>query len=154
MTRRVRPIEYVVDPETGCHVCTSHAANKGGYSVVRIEGRSRPVHRVVYERHNGAIPDGLVVRHTCDNRRCINPSHLIVGTYRDNITDAIERSRYPFGQRHVKAKLTDDAVRYIHESGESTRELADRFGVSHATILMVRTGLTWKRVKATSEEPK
>lgn len=52
------------------------------------------MHRVSFELHKGPIPDGLLVRHTCDNPPCINPEHLITGTRADNVADMIARGRH------------------------------------------------------------
>ncbi|NIC05759.1 HNH endonuclease [Billgrantia bachuensis] len=62
-----------------------------------MEGRTIGAHRVAYCKANGlqlASIDGLVVRHKCDNKSCVNPAHLEVGDHSDNIRDAIERGRY------------------------------------------------------------
>ena len=60
-------------------------------------------HRIAYEKANGPIPAGMVVRHKCDNRRCCNPEHLIVGTQKDNVHDAIARGRVLTGARWLEA---------------------------------------------------
>ncbi len=65
---------------------------EAGYGTVGT-GRRYYVHRVVYEHHHGAIPDGMVVRHACDNPPCCNPAHLSIGTQQDNAQDASRRGR-------------------------------------------------------------
>lgn len=81
------------------------ATNQYGYphAMTRQDGKNklaRP-HRLSYERHRGPIPAGMMVCHTCDNRRCINPAHLFVGTALDNNRDAIAKGRH-VTQRHPK----------------------------------------------------
>lgn len=53
----------------------------------------------MFSAKNGPIPKGLVVRHTCDVRECVNPDHLILGTQKDNIRDMHDRGRYAGGRR-------------------------------------------------------
>lgn len=57
------------------------------YGSFRLDGRARKAHQVAYELMHGAIPDGAVVRHLCDNPPCVNPAHLAVGTEADNHWD-------------------------------------------------------------------
>jgi len=99
-------------------------------------------HRIAHELVNGIIPDGMLVRHLCDNPRCCNPRHLVAGTHKDNTADAIARDRLARGQRHGKAKLLDDQVIYIRQNPEKMtgRALASRFGVTESTISYVRSG--------------
>lgn len=68
---------------------------ENGYGLFCAEaGIPRGAHRVMWEMVNGPIPDGLLVRHTCDQRNCVNPDHLLLGTQRDNHADAIARGRH------------------------------------------------------------
>lgn len=65
----------------------------GGYGVVRIDGVIHKAHRLAYELCIGPIPPGMVVMHTCDNPPCCNPSHLRLGTQRDNVLDMVAKGR-------------------------------------------------------------
>ena len=102
-------------------------------------GRVQFVHRASYIQHHGSIPEGLVVRHKCDNKACFNPAHLEVGTHYDNACDAFERGQ-------AKRKLTDKEAAFIRESSESNRKLAKRFGVSATTVFHIKNGNKWRNI--------
>lgn len=76
----------------GCWEWRGPRSARGYGSLNTADGRLY-AHRVAYELHNGPIPDGLVVRHKCDNPPCVNPNHLEIGTQLDNIQDSVERGR-------------------------------------------------------------
>jgi len=69
---------------------------------MRWRGKNAYAYRVMWEFKNGAIPDGMMVCHHCDNGLCINPAHLFLGTAKDNAADSISKGRYPF-QRYPEA---------------------------------------------------
>lgn len=80
----------------------SGAKDRDGYGILKVDGKLPRAHRVAYELAKGEVPAGQVVRHTCDNRACCNPSHLILGTIADNNRDRTERKRTPVApqERH------------------------------------------------------
>jgi hypothetical protein len=118
-----------------------------GYGVFSVDGESQRAHRLMYEREVGPIPAGMVVRHRCDNRPCVNPSHLLVGTPQDNNRDAVERERQARGERIASATLTEDQVREILTSSEPNRVLADRYGVTLQGVWLIRKRINWKHVE-------
>lgn len=94
--------KYAIDPETGCWNWTGYVAEHGygtiGETVAPGRSRSLYAHRISYEIHKGPIPEGLVVDHMCNNRRCVNPDHLQAITHRENVL----RSPHPlFARRRV-----------------------------------------------------
>lgn len=120
------------------------------YGSFRTDNGMRPAHRVSFQLCVGAIPDGLIVRHKCDNPLCVNPSHLETGTHKDNVADRYKRGRafHRKGQEHGNAKLTEDDVRSIRvrlANGESQRSVAASYGISQFGVRHARDG--WKHVK-------
>lgn len=67
---------------------------RGGYGQFKLNGKNPFAHRLSYEIACGEIPPGMFVCHTCDNRRCVRPSHLFLGTHQDNMTDCLNKDRY------------------------------------------------------------
>lgn len=82
--------------ESGC--LEWQLARTNGAGRIQRNGRKEYAHRVMYELVNGAIPDALLVRHTCDNRACIRPDHLVLGTHADNSADMVARGRSTKGR--------------------------------------------------------
>ncbi len=139
--------------ENGCHIWTGGRFSNGygqlgvGLAVGEKRGTAY-AHRLSYEHSNGPIPPGVFVCHRCDERACVNPEHLFLGTQKDNLQDAVAKGRMQHGVQHYAAKLTDDSVRQIRAlHGVSTQaELSEMFGVSQASISQVLNRRTWKHV--------
>lgn len=112
----------------------------GGYGVISIKGKRQRAHRISLELAGHVIPNGKFALHTCDNKSCVNPKHLYVGTHADNMRDASVR------QRHPHRKLEPDDVRYIRSSHESAKSLAEKFSVSAGLIYQIRSGRKWRHV--------
>jgi len=111
-----------------------------------------------YEYHIGKIPEGMFVCHRCDNRRCCNPSHLFVGTRKDNMADAVAKGRQASGEKlsllkrgdksHL-AKLTTAEVveiRSMKLSGLKTKELSEIFNISRDNIRRIIRRDTWRYI--------
>lgn len=132
--------------------CIEHTGycNPGGYGCVTHKQKSYLAHRLAWIKVHGEIPDGLLVRHRCDNRKCINVDHLELGTHKDNSQDAVERGRWPSGSKNASAKLTDDIVAYVRrvyiprhkEYGGAA--LARLFGVDQSTMSNAINGKIYK----------
>lgn len=102
-------------------------------------------HRIAYELVVGPIPDGAILRHKCDNPSCCNPKHLVPGDHKQNAGDMVERRRHLYGQRNPRAKLDETQAKEIlrNPDGLRVRDLARKFGVSPATISLIRSGDRW-----------
>lgn len=132
--------------ENGCWIC-SLPLNSAGYPTTAAGGKISTVHRYVYESIHGSVPGDMVVRHKCDNKRCINPAHLEPGTLADNVRDRVERGRSAVGIKNGRSKLTENAARVIRVlEGISVSALSRSFGVDRKTIRQIRQGKTWKHV--------
>lgn len=122
------------------------ALNQYGYGRFAINRKNKLAHRLSYEMHIGAIPEGLLVCHKCDVRNCVNPSHLFLGTYQDNATDMVNKRRQSFGERHPGAKLNMQEVLFIRESKASTKYLMGRFDIGESGISHIKKRRNWKYI--------
>lgn len=142
------------DPVTGCREWTGTrgAKNYGQVSGVAYFGdhKAHATHRLAYEIVNGPIPEGLQVRHSCDNPPCCEPSHLLKGTGTDNMRDRKERGHYARGSDVWNAKLTEDDVIAIRELARehTPSEIANLVGLHYMPIRAAIEGRTWQHVDA------
>lgn len=126
--------------------------NEGGYGVINSKFGYRMAHRIAWEKANGLpIPDGMIVCHRCDNRRCVNPVHLFIGTDADNVADMDRKGRRTIlrGSKNGFARLDEPRVAEIKRAlarGEFLTPLAKQFGVSVSTINLIEKGRTWRHV--------
>ena len=126
-----------------CVIFNGPGSAKGGYGRINVSlnGRVRSfaAHRVAYEIHKGELPEGLIVRHTCHNPRCINPNHLKCGTHKQNAEDRVKagRSASQKGSRNGNAKTTEEDRKNIRRrrlSGETLKSIAKDYGVHFSTV--------------------
>lgn len=141
------------------------------YGRCLYQGKLTSTHRVSWLLTHGSIDDGLFVLHHCDNRRCVRPSHLYLGTAADNARDARERGRFPTGDRSFShlhpelmrrgqdsptSKLQDEQVmeiRRLYRSGNHTTDsLAELFGVTRACISAIVRNITWTHLPLMARE--
>lgn len=157
----------------GCWEWRGARADTGyGRTPIGRRGRGPFAHRFSYELHFGPIPTGLQVCHHCDNRGCVRPDHLFLGTARDNLRDMAAKGRQVFqrdpskaargdrhgththpetlkrGEAHHNSRLTAEQVREIRARypAEGITVLGRAFGVSKQNIRAIVTGRAWKHV--------
>lgn len=130
----------VVRSDNGC-IDWVGATIKDGYGMMKVNGKSILAHRFSYEMSHGKIPEGMLVCHSCDNPRCVNPEHLFLGSHQDNMDDMISKRRdhKSCGEGHGRAKLSKEQVSEIRKSGETYRTLAAKFHVSKSQIGNIKT---------------
>jgi hypothetical protein len=108
--------------------------------------RQISAHRAAYFFFNGPLDEEEVIRHSCDNPICVNPSHLIKGTHKENVLDRVERNRSAYGSKNGRAKLDKEKVVEIKEmllSDTSIVEIARNFGVDPKAIRQIKENKTW-----------
>ncbi len=125
------------------------AIQSKGYGSVGIsKGKTALTHRVAYEISTGEIPKGKMVLHKCDNRGCVNPNHLYLGTHQDNMKDMVERDRQARGERNGRSRLTNEDVKNIRRNygtgNHTQKQVADQFGVSISSIRKILSEEYWK----------
>lgn len=142
--KMLKEIKYKIN-KNDCYVCTSHSLDSEGYVSCKRNGKKMPIYRHIYRFFKGAPKKGMVIRHTCDNRRCINPNHLVLGSHQDNVKDRVLRGRSAKGEANGRSKLTERQVLAIYKDKKNTRvELGIKYNVHRQAIRKIQLGETWK----------
>jgi hypothetical protein len=141
---------HTKEDENGCWIWQG-ALSREGYGKVRSRnGRYLSTHRAAYEVQHGPIPEGMLVCHKCDVRKCIRPSHLWLGTHLENLRDrdAKGRGRPLRGTRNPSAKLTQadvERIRALYSTGKlSCAKIAQQFGVARQTVHAIVLRRKWR----------
>ena len=131
---------------TGCKGNRAGHVHIGGPRVDGLQER-KLAHRLAWELANGQpAPDGLVVMHSCDNPRCVNPTHLSVGTQAENIHDSIRKGRYNcFGVQKLNAVQVRE-IRVLWGRGVLQKDIAARFGIARHTVSGIVHGKSWQHL--------
>lgn len=146
MPRAQKPFDNYVERTDSCWLWRG-AATSTGYGSYRYGGKPRKAHHVAYLKAHGSLPEsgpglqGFVVMHTCDNRLCVNPNHLKLGTQAQNIADRQAKGRQATrATKNRWNKITAEDAAKIKEArtlGTKLRELAGFYGVSIGGIQRV-----------------
>lgn len=156
--RKIHPVQRLFgncnaqDGLDCCWVWQGSQFGNTGYGQIQYRGYPVRAHRLSWELIVGPIPEGLHVCHTCDNRLCINPRHLFVGTHKDNMDDMRRKGRENFakGERVGVSKMTEDQVlemRRLWATGQHRIcDLARMFGLTHVPVICIIRRKTWKHI--------
>jgi len=138
--------------ESGCIEWTA-AVDPSGYGKIKIAKKTMNTHVAAWRIANAGIPVpvGCVVMHSCDNRRCVNVSHLSCGTQSNNMEDCRDKGRLFIarGESHVSSQLNDRIVieiRRLYTRGFSQRKVASKLGLKYPVVRAVIEGRSWQHV--------
>ena len=115
--------------------------DKDGYGKLRTGSSNKGAHVISWELHYGTVPDGMLVRHKCNNSGCPNPLHLMLGDHDQNMRDRVEAGHYASGESHPMVKFSDEVINAIREASGTYKEISDRFGVSISQVGNIRRGV-------------
>lgn len=133
--------------ESGCWIWQGAKINSG-YGNMGVMGVTITSHRASYIHHKGPILEGMVVTHSCDNRLCVFPGHLIAKTQSDNIKEMFEKGRQGegkmAGQQHPASTLTNEEVWQIKDLYKCglflNREIGEMYNLKANTVVMIGNG--------------
>lgn len=139
--------------KNGCRLWLA-GKNKTGYGYFWLNGSNTYAHRVSYELAYGEFCSNLYICRKCDIPSCVEPTHLFLGTAKDNTKDMFAKGRQNYscqakGEDHVRAKLTVQQVNEIRQIARkiSQKDLASKYNVTRGTIYRVQTNKFWRHVK-------
>lgn len=137
---------------SGCWEWT-HSLDRVGYGKIKALNRTLQAHRFSWMVFRGEIPDSLCVLHECDNRKCVNPDHLFLGTQKDNMDDCARKGRNADMKklaRESNSKVTEDQVREIRrlyfEGGLRQEDIGNQFGLSKGGVQAIASRRCWKDI--------
>lgn len=141
-----KPFEYKVT-ENGCWECISHIGKvvAGGQArtLVYFKGRRWLLHRLVYTQLMGEIPEGLIIRHKCDNSLCCNIEHLETGTHKQNSEDMVERGRNVNGPRKINETAAEEIRDLINSKVLSQKEIGKIYNISPQSVSDIKKHRYW-----------
>ena len=115
-----------------------------GYGKVKMRPKTLTAHRVAYVIANKESPS--LIMHSCDNRKCVNPAHLMAGTHKENMADMARKGRQAFGDRHGRTHLSDEDVsklRLMYAEGAKMKAIAAHFGIKKGSVTNIACGRYW-----------
>lgn len=135
-------------PNNDCWAWTGYRDAFGYGRINRRDFRGGTAHRTSYDLNVGQIPDGMLVRHRCDNPSCVRPEHLELGVAQDNSDDQVARARQraPKGENSRQSKLTEIQVRAIFADPRKQRDIAAAYGISQSAVMMIKTKRNWRHL--------
>lgn len=141
-TREYIEARSIPIPFAGCWLWLLSFGSHGYGNASTPKARVDVAHRVSYRAFKGEIPDGMLVQHSCDNKWCVNPDHLSLGT---DATNAVDKQLKGRAARRLEAEDVE-IIRALLRRGKAKRAIARLFEVAQKTIQMIERGNTWNHV--------
>ena len=144
-------IQHKTRDDAGCAVWRLSCCN--GHPAIRKNGKIVLVRRAVWTDEHGEIPDGKIIRMTCETPKCIHPEHMELTTYKKVakqlgaigvMSGSVRSAKIAETKRKKYAKLTPDAVHEIRTSNETGRAMAKKYKVNEKHISQIRLNKCWK----------
>lgn len=145
-------------PQTGC-LDFFGKSNRKNYPYIHKAKEPIRLSRLIYSILFGEIPEKICVCHTCDNRKCVNPEHLILGTKSWNMWDKCRKGRQSkggvhntvkCGEKNPKAKINSAQaleIRALYDSGTcSLKEIGGKFGITKQMVRYIGKRMSWRHI--------
>lgn len=133
-------LKRVNQTDMGCWEWIGAIRGNSGYGAIKVKGKTLSAHRYSYEMYVGPITNGLFVCHKCDNKKCVNPDHLFLGTNSDNMKDAYKKGRL---------KIPDGALKFALNSKPKSRKIKEEQLEEIRTAIKNRGTTTLKKIAET-----
>jgi hypothetical protein len=153
------------EPNTGCWLWIG-SINKFGYGMVGYNRIQNYAHRLSYEVYKGSIPEGLLIRHSCDQPSCVNPDHLELGTDMDNNKDMVNRGRewyqktvsnFRVGESVSNSKYTESQIVNVYKllkQGVPVCEISKTLNIPRNHISNIKSGKCWNHITGIAKRNK
>lgn len=149
--QRISAFWAKVQKGDGCWTWQGAVTSKWGYGCTLWKGRVLGAHKVAWLITNGD-PGALCVLHKCDNRVCVNPSHLFLGTKKDNSVDCKAKDRHARGERTNRTKITETQAREILalKGSIAASEVCKSYNLSPSMVWSIWGRRSWKHLEGTA----
>jgi HNH endonuclease len=142
--------KIIKNKKTGCWEWIG--TKKRGYGYMKINGKDKAIHRLLYERYKGKILSEMNVCHTCDNPSCCNPDHLWLGTQTQNIHDCVEKKRdnKRKGETHLRTKITEKQaieIKIQYRNGIKPTVICRLMNIPYSTVYKICINENWKHIE-------